>query len=108
MPTKSTFLLCYAITESNMSLYWTPPIRTPLPSQHNPTSPSVIVNNEEEWHVKEVLDSRIFHRCLQYKIKWVGYNKSDCEPAENVNKLEAVDCFHQRYPDKPGPLLKDQ
>jgi hypothetical protein len=79
----------------------------PLPGQHNPTPPPVIVDNEEEWHVEEVLDSRIFRKRLQYKIKWVGYNESDWEPAENVNKLAMVDHFHQRYPDKPGPLPED-
>jgi hypothetical protein len=65
------------------------------------------VDNEEEWHVEEVLNSRIFRKRLQYKIKWVGYNESNWEPAENVNKLKAVDQFHQRYPDKPGPLPED-
>ena len=33
----------------------------PLPGQHNPPPPPVIVDNVEEWHVEEILDSRI-HR----------------------------------------------
>ena len=82
----------------------------PLPGQHHPPPPPVIVDEEghEEWHVEEVLDSRIYRRRLQYLVKWVGYDRSDWEPAEGVNKFEAVDRFHQRYPEKPGPLLEDE
>ena len=31
------------------------------PSQRNPPPPPVIVNDAEEWHVEEVLDTRMFH-----------------------------------------------
>src|SRR5690606_23099027 len=55
-------------------------------------------------YVEEVLDSRIYHRRLQYLIKWVGYNDPDWLAAEDVNGLVALDTFHQTYPDKPGPL----
>ena len=79
----------------------------PLPGQHNPPPPPVIVDDHEEWHVEEVMDSRIYRRRLQYLVKWVGYDQLDWEPAENVNRLEAVDRFHERYPDKPGPLPED-
>jgi len=40
----------------------------------------------------------MYRRRLQYLVK------SDWEPAENVNELEAVTLFHEQYPDKPGPL----
>ena len=79
----------------------------PLPGQHNPPPPPVIVDDHEEWHVEEVMDLRIYRRRLQYLVKWVGYDQLDWEPAENVNRLEAVDRFHKRYPDKPGPLPED-
>jgi hypothetical protein len=79
----------------------------PLPGQHNPPPPPVIVDDNEEWHVEEILDSRLYRRRLQYLVKWIGFDRPDWEPAEGVNKLEAVDRFHERYPDKPGPLPED-
>ena len=65
------------------------------------------MDDHEEWHVEDVMDLRIYCRRLQYLVKWVGYNQLDWEPAENVNRLEAVDRFHERYPDKLGPLPED-
>ena len=65
------------------------------------------MDDHKEWHVEEVMNSRIYRRCLQYLVKWVGYDQLDWKPAENVNRLEAVDRFHERYPDKPGLLPKD-
>ena len=69
----------------------------PLPGQHNPLLPPVILNDVEEWHVEEILDSRIHRRYLQDLVKWVGYNRPDWEPVEGMNKLEAVDQFYERY-----------
>ena len=79
----------------------------PLPRQHNPPPPLVIMDDHEEWHVEEIMDSRIYRRCLQYLVKWVDYDQLDWELAENVNRLEAVDRFHERYPNKLEPLPKD-
>ena len=67
----------------------------------------MIVDDVEEWHVEEILDSRIHCRHLQYLVTWVGYDWPDWEPAEGMNKLEVVDRFHERYPQKPGPLTED-
>ena len=78
-----------------------------LPEQHNPAPPPVVVDGTEEWHVEEILDSRMYYQRLQYLVEWVGFNRPDWEPAEGVNKLEAVDQFHMHYPDKPGPLPED-
>ena len=79
----------------------------PLPEQQNPPLPPVIVDDTEEWHVEEILDYRIYRHRLQYLVKWVGFDRPDWEPAEGFNKLEAVDRFHQCYPEKPGPLPED-
>ena len=51
----------------------------PLLGQHNPPLPPVIVDEEghEEWYVKEVLDSRIHRRQLQYLVTLVGYDRPD-------------------------------
>ena len=76
----------------------------PLPGQHNIPPPPVIVDNTEEWHVEEILDSRMYCQRLQYLVKQIGFDRPDWEPTEGVNKLEAVDRFHQHYLKKPEPL----
>ena len=44
----------------------------PLPGQQSPPPPAVIVDGQEEWEVERVLDSRLYHRRLQYLVKWRG------------------------------------
>ena len=74
----------------------------PLPGQEIPPPPPVVVAGENEYHIEEILDSRIRRRKLQYLVKWTGYNEQNWEPAENLEQAEAVDIFDQRYPTKPG------
>jgi hypothetical protein len=79
-----------------------------FPGQRIPPPPPVEVDGEQEWEVDEVLDSRTRYRKLQYLIKWTGYDQPDWEDARMVNGLQAIDVFHHRYPDKPGPLPEDE
>ena len=67
----------------------------PLLGQEYLPPPPVIVDDNEEWHVEEILDSRIYHRRLQYLVKWIRFDRPDWEPTKGINKLEAVDRFHQ-------------
>ena len=62
-----------------------------LPGQHNPAPPPVIVDDAEEWYVEEILDSRMYHKGLQYLVKWVGFDRPNWELVEGLNKLEVVD-----------------
>ena len=80
----------------------------PLPGQQNVPPPPVIVDDAEEWHVEEILDSKMYCQRLQYLVKWIGFDRPNWEPAEGVNKLEAVNRLYQRYPEKPGPLPEDE
>ena len=81
----------------------------PLPGQHIPPPPPILVDEEPEWYVEEILDSRFSRRRrrLEYLVKWVGYNQTDWQSATSLNRTEAVTRFHARYPDKPGPLPED-
>ena len=81
-----------------------PAAQDPLPGQRQPPPPPVEIDGEEEWFVDSILDSRMYRRRLQYLVKWTGFDQPDWEPAENVNELEAVTLFHERFPHKPGPL----
>jgi hypothetical protein len=80
----------------------------PYPGQRPNPPPPVEIDGELEWQVDEVLDSRWTgrgrNRKLEYLVKWTGYDQPLWEPAENVNKLEAVDRFHERYPGKPESM----
>jgi hypothetical protein len=40
------------------------------------TPPPTLVDGEEEYEVKEILDSRMCYNCLEYLVKWKGYKKS--------------------------------
>ena len=78
-----------------------------LSRQRNPPPSSIIINDKEEYIVDEVLDARVRRNKLEYLVKWVGYDNPNWEKAKNVNGLQAIDRFHELYPDKPGPLLED-
>ena len=57
--------------------------------------------------IDEVLDARVRRNKLEYLIKWVGYDNSGWEKANDVNSLQAINRFHELYSDKPGPLPED-
>ena len=41
----------------------------PLPRQYNPPPLLVIADNNKEWHMEEILDSRMYYWKLQYLVK---------------------------------------
>ena len=57
--------------------------------------------------MEEILDSCIYRQYLQYLVKWMNYDRPDWEPAEGMHKLETMDQFYKRYPQKPGLLAED-
>ena len=74
----------------------------PLPSQTQPPPPPIIVNDEPEWEVDEIVDSRFVGRTLQYLARWVGYDQLTWEPANLFwNSPSVVKKFHASYPSKP-------
>ena len=82
--------------------------KDPYPGQIIPPPPGLEIHGEEEWEVDEVSDGKIKYRKLQYLIKWTGYNIPDWRDAKDVNRLQAIDIFHQRYCHKPGLLPDDE
>jgi len=75
----------------------------PFPGQRHQPPPPIIVDNEEEWEVEEILDSRHIRRKLQYLVKWRGYPEPTWEPEVFLAEVQAVDIFHDKYPEKPAP-----
>jgi hypothetical protein len=66
--------------------------------------PPVEIDGEDEYFIEAVLDSRIHRQKLQYLIKWVGNDLPDWEPTEFHSESEAIDTFHEKYPNKLGLL----
>ena len=60
-------------------------------------------DEEEEWDVEDILDSRITKGQLQYLVKWLDFGPEDnsWEPATNLHCPEKLKEFHQRNPDRP-------
>ena len=78
--------------------------RNTIPNRVVPPPLPVILNNEPEYEVEEILDSRLCFGKLQYLIKWKGYSVNDnsWEPKDNVlGSSDLVAEFHRLYPDKP-------
>lgn len=76
----------------------------PVPGQLIPPPPPVIIDDNLEYEIEEVLDSKLVRNRLKYYIKWTGHHDPTWEPVEYHDDSEAVELFHQRYPHKPGPL----
>ena len=78
------------------------------PQQRSPPPPDpTLIDNEEEWEVDFIKDSRWanrLRRSVQYLVHWKGFNNDEdtWEPARNlVHASDAIAEFHQEYPHKP-------
>ncbi|KAL2444003.1 Transposon Tf2-6 polyprotein [Exophiala dermatitidis] len=91
-----------------------PAAQDPLPGQHQPPPPPIVVHREgdaepeEHFEVEDILDARVFGKNgdLQYKVKWKGED-ADWRYWEMVlpGCEELVQAFHERYPGRPGPPI---
>jgi len=79
---------------------------------HHPTPPPPpeVIGGEEEYLVAEILDSKMFHRRLKFKIKWEGYGPEhdSWEYAAEVHapkELQTSTTNTQPRPDKYKPSL---
>jgi len=81
-----------------------PGAEDPLPGQNVTPPPPVEVDGDQEYEVERVEDSRMYRNRLQYLIRWTGYDQMTWEPSRDVNGQQALDVFHEEYPQKPGPL----
>ncbi|MBW0490575.1 hypothetical protein O181_030290 [Austropuccinia psidii MF-1] len=77
-------------------------------NRHQEPLPPIIIEEEEEWEVSQILDSKIKRGKLWYLVEWKGFSqdpeRSTWEPIENSkNCPEPIKYFHSLYPDKQGP-----
>jgi hypothetical protein len=79
-----------------------------IPNRRQPPPPPVEVDEDLEFEVSAILDSRVRRKRLEYLVEWAGYEGTPehhtWEPADNVaNAAEYIRDFHRRYPHKPKP-----
>jgi len=77
-----------------------------IPGRQQDPPPPVIVEDETEYEVNKILDSKILRRKLFYLVDWKGYNPSErsWEPASHLTHCpDLVQEFHLQYPLKPAP-----
>ncbi|SCV67085.1 BQ2448_5731 [Microbotryum intermedium] len=77
-----------------------------LPSRQQPVPPPPdLIDGQEAFVVKKILDSCVHHGSLQYFVDWTGYGPQDCEwvAASNFNDDDPLVLnFHRLKPCKPG------
>ncbi len=75
-----------------------------LSDQKNEFSDSIVINNEDEWKIDDILNSRRYQRRLQYRIKWNDYDNDlnwyNADDNEFMNAQKIVDDFHIWYSNK--------
>ena len=74
--------------------------------------PPDLINNEEEYEVEQILDSRVRgrNRKVQYLVKWVGYPDSNNQwlDAEQVTADDAIREFKEKRPNAVTHLRQAQ
>ncbi|MBW0488470.1 hypothetical protein O181_028185 [Austropuccinia psidii MF-1] len=85
------------------------PIKTStISNRHQEPLPPIIIEEEEEWEVSQILDSKLKRGKLWYLVEWKGFSqdpeRSTWETTENIKNFpELIKDFNSLYPDKPGP-----
>src|ERR1700722_19742279 len=83
-----------------------------IPNRIQPPPPPVEVDDDIEYKIAEILDSKLdqHRKCkLLYLVQWAGYEGTDQEmdwvvPTESAHPSELVADFQSVHPSRPGPL----
>ncbi len=79
-------------------------LKNSLKEQRNELSDSIVMNNKDEWKVKNILNFRHYRWWLQYHVNWKEYNVDlhwynvDENEFEKCQKI--VNDFHEHYSNK--------
>ncbi len=75
-----------------------------LSDQKNELSDSIVINDEDEWEIDDILNSRWYWRRLQYRVKWNDYDNDlnwyNADDDEFMNVQKIIDDFHIWYLNK--------
>ncbi|MBW0475866.1 hypothetical protein O181_015581 [Austropuccinia psidii MF-1] len=82
--------------------------KSTIPNQHQFPPPPILVEEQEEWEVAQVLESKLKRGKLWYLVEWKGFSedseRTTWEPDSNLrNSPDLVKDFHSFYPEKPCP-----
>src|SRR6266481_5247667 len=89
-----------------------PTMTNTIPGHSQPLPPPMYVDNEPEFEIAEVLDSKLDNHWVQckllYLVHWTGYKGTDEETlwilaTKLGNAPELIADYHMAYPAKPGP-----
>ncbi|KAH8154381.1 uncharacterized protein LAJ45_02149 [Morchella importuna] len=84
-----------------------PEVGNPLPGQQLSPPPPVEIEGEEEWEVKDILDSRKRKGRFEYLVRYIGYDDASWQPLSDLeHSPDIVRRFHERYPRKPKPTRR--
>ncbi len=79
-------------------------LKDSLKKQRNESSDSIVINDEDEWEVKNILNFRHYRRQLQYRVNWKDYDVDlhwyNVDENEFKDCLKIVNDFHQKYSNK--------
>ena len=80
----------------------------PLPGQIQEPLEPIEINDDEEWEIEEILNSRIYQKKLQYQVKWIGFDEDQTwyYVSNFVGSPHWLHIFHMDYPNHPGPLKR--
>jgi len=70
--------------------------------------PPIIVDGEEEWEVKEILNSYWYRRRFQFLVKWKGFSRehNSWEVASNVKAPDLVTEYYRKHPAAPRHICQ--
>ena len=69
--------------------------------------PPVIIDDEPEYNIEYLKNSRIYRGKLQYLVKWEGYPHKKCtwEPVDALHRAgDAITEFHRKHPSAPRKI----
>jgi hypothetical protein len=72
-----------------------------IPGRKEKAAPPVYIEDQEEWEISSILDSKLIHGKLHYLVDWKGYGPEErtWEPEENITHApEALKEFLQHHP----------
>jgi len=81
-------------------------LKNSLKEQRNESSDSIVIEDEDEWEVKNILNFRHYEqdKWLQYRVNWKEYNVNlhwyNVDESEFEECLKIVNDFHERYLNK--------
>jgi hypothetical protein len=76
-----------------------------IPGREPTPSPPVIIEQNEEYEVEQIIDSRIHRNTLQYLVHWKGYTIMDrtWEPKAHLTHCQRlIEQFHKEHPERPA------